>query len=365
MSLLFGSLIGFGLAVGLTVVMKKLAVAWNIMDDPARAPARKMQKHAVPQLGGVAIILASLITWALAGWLFPEQNLLPNKLMLGLTISGLLILIGGALDDTFHLKPLQQLAWAVPAALVAIAFGVGVDFITNPFGGLIYLDQVNIKVLEWNGVPYYFTLWADLFSFVWLLGMMYTTKVLDGLDGLVSGVGVIGSIVVFLLTLRPEVDQPGLGFVALVFGASCLGFLLFNWNPAKIFLGESGALFVGFMLGVMAIISGGKIATALLIMGLPILDLAWVIIQRRLGANLSPYKTADRRHLHFKLVDAGLSVRSSVLLLYGVTLLFGLSTLWFSRPTKILVLGALGVVLVCLAIWVTRRIAKRSGIKTV
>lgn len=338
-----GPVLGFGLAVVLTIVIRRVAVRWNIVDDPASAPDRKLHARPTPLLGGAAIILAGITTWWLIDWMFPNQPLIPTRNMIGLSLAGLWLLIGGWIDDRYHVKPGWQLIWPVLAAISAITFGIGVDFITNPFGGLIYLHRV-----------------ADIFSFVWLMGMMYTTKILDGLDGLVSGVGVIGSLVVFLLTLRPEVNQPGLGLVGLIFGASCLGFLLFNWHPAKIFLGESGALFIGFMLGVLAIISGGKIATALLIMGLPILDLAWVILQRRLGANVSPFRTSDRRHLHFRLVDSGISIRKSVLLLYALTLLFGLATLWFTGPAKLVALGVVLIVLAVLVLWLSRRLRRQA-----
>ncbi len=355
-----GPLIGFGLAACLTPLVRTIARRWRIVDDPASAPDRKLHPHPTPLLGGLAIILAAVAGWWILAQLYPSLHLLPGKYLLGLSAAGFWIFLGGYLDDRFHLRPLAQLIWPVLAVLSTIAAGVGVDFVTNPFGGLIYLNQVNWHVLTWHGTDYFFTVWADIFGFLWLMGMMYTTKILDGLDGLVSGIGVIGSMVVFLLTLRPEVNQPGLGAVALTFGGACLGFLLFNWHPAKIFLGESGAVFIGYMLGVMSIISGGKIATALLIMGLPILDLVWVILQRRVGAHVSPFRTSDRRHLHFRLVDAGLSIRASVMLLYGLTLLFGLGTLWFHGTQKILALAGILIVLVVLVWWVSRRLQQRA-----
>lgn len=143
--------------------------------------------------------------------------------------------------------------------------------------------------------------------------------------------------------------------MALTLAGASAGFLVWNWHPAKIFLGESGSLFIGFTLGVLAIISGGKIATALLILGLPILDLLWVIIQR-FRRRASPLRTADRSHLHFRLLDAGLSTRQTVSMLYAVTATFGLATLIVSGKMKVLVLGLLFFVMVTLVGWVSSRL---------
>jgi UDP-GlcNAc:undecaprenyl-phosphate GlcNAc-1-phosphate transferase len=342
--------------------VRGLARRWNILDRAELAPDRKKHDRPTALLGGLAIVLSSLLTWWwLAGQNVMISDIFPMKYLVGITVAGVLIAIGGFLDDRFHLRPGRQLLWPLLAALAVILAGIGVDFITNPFGGLISLHQFDFDVLTIGSTAYQLTLWADLFTLAWLFGMMYTTKILDGLDGLVSGVGVIGALIIFFLTLRPEVNQPAVALLALGLAGAAAGFLLFNWHPATIFLGESGSLYIGFLLGVLAIISGGKIATALLIMGLPILDLAWVIIQRRFLRGASPWRTADRSHLHFQLLEAGLSVRQSVLLLYGVTLLFGLSTLFVPGRLKVLALAGLLVLLVVFVAWIKRRIKSRQS----
>lgn len=353
----------FVLAAVLTPLLRLVAARLKMVDDPASAPNRKMHGRPIPLFGGAAIILASVTMW----WILVHQGLLnsaafPVKYVVGLSIAAGFILIGGGIDDRFRLRPWSQLLWGV-LAIVAIGMaGIGVEFITNPFGGLLYLNQFNLEIVKIGHVPYYLTLWADLFTFLWIMGSMYTTKILDGIDGLVSGIGVIGSVIIFLLTLRPEVDQPAVALISLTVAGACAGFLLFNWHPASIFLGESGSLFIGFMLGALSIISGGKIATALLILGLPILDLAWVIFQRRFITHTSPFRTADRSHLHFRLLDAGLSVRQTVGLLYGVTLLFGLSTLYFSGRQKLYALAGVAAVMVALVLWIIRRTKNRPPI---
>ena len=172
---------------------------------------------------------------------------------------------------------------------------------------------------------------------------------LDGLDGLVSGIGAIGAIILFIVSLFWDVPQSGTSILALILAGSCLGFLIYNWHPARIFLGESGSVFIGFMLGILAIISGAKIATALLIMGIPLLDVAWIVLRRIFVEHKSPFQ-GDRKHLHFRLLDVGFSQRQAVLFLYALTLIFGLSSLFLQSQYKIVALGILILVMLILAI---------------
>lgn len=178
--------------------------------------------------------------------------------------------------------------------------------------------------------------------------MMYTTKFLDGLDGLVSGIGAIGAIILFIVSLFWDVPQSGTSILALILAGSCLGFLRYNWHPAKIFLGESGSVFIGFMLAVLAIISGAKIATALLIMGIPMLDVAWVILRRIFKEHKSPF-AGDAKHLHFRLLQVGFSHRRAVLFLYLLVIIFGTSSLFLQSQYKIVALGILLVMMIILA----------------
>jgi UDP-GlcNAc:undecaprenyl-phosphate GlcNAc-1-phosphate transferase len=193
---------------------------------------------------------------------------------------------------------------------------------------------------------------GDLLVFIWLLGMMYTTKILDGLDGLATGIVMIGGVMVFLLTQTKQFYQPDVGILALVFVGVCLGFLIFNFHPAKIFLGEGGSLFIGFILGILAIISGGKIATALLVMAIPVLDLIRVVYIR-IRHHQGIFK-GDRQHLHFRLRDAGFSEWRTVLFLYGVAFTFGLTTLFLPSKAKLVVLGVLTVSMLLLSLFLER-----------
>lgn len=345
-------LLAFALAIILTLIIRKLAFRRQIIDSPAISPERKIQKSPVPLLGGLAIFLS--FTLVMLGYtLFSDRVLggyMMPKYLIGIVMGGLLLMIGGFLDDKYNIKPSKQIIWPILACLVIVASGIGITYVTNPLGGTIYLDTVKIKIFELGGLPYYLTLFADLFALIWLLGMMYTTKLLDGLDGLVSGMTTVGAIVIFFLSLNKEVAQPETALLAIILAGASLGFLLFNFHPAKIFLGEGGSLWTGFMLGVLSIISGAKIATTLLIMGIAILDVIWVIIRRLFFEKKSPFAVADRKHLHFRLLDVGLSHRQAVLFLWFLSLCFGLTALFFKGQQKLITLMILAVVMIVLAI---------------
>ncbi len=335
-------LLAFVLSVGATVLVRLCAQYFQIIDVPTGG--RKIHVRPVALLGGVAVILSTLIAfWIASPDLFGGYLL--HKHLVGVSIAAGLLLVGGALDDRLNLPPLAQFFFPVTATAVIIISGIGIDYITSPFGGVWYFDQWNIQVFEWNGTPYFFTVWADLFTFCWLLTMMYTTKFLDGLDGLVSGISVIGLVIIAVLSYSATVGQPETGLLALIAGAAFAGFLVFNWNPASIFLGESGSLFSGFILGVLAIISGGKIATTLLIIGIPLFDVMWVVARRVFFERRSPFQ-ADRKHLHLRLIDAGFSQRQAAGLLYAVTAVFGASALLLQGDEKLIALIILSVVMV-------------------
>ncbi len=347
----------FVIAVALTFFIRRIAIRYNIVDHPSED--RKIHTAPTPLLGGAAVILAFIagvvLVWPelMGGYMLPKH-------LYGVFIGAIILLIGGVLDDKYNISPKKQFIFPVLAALSVVFCGIGIEYITNPLGGVIQLDSVQWRLFELQGLPYHITLFADLFAIVWLLGMMYTTKFLDGLDGLVSGITVIGMFILFWLSLSSNVYQPETAWVAAIAGAAFFGFLLFNWNPAKMFLGESGSLFAGFILGSISIISGGKIATALLIMGIPILDVLWVIVRRTFLEKRSPF-LADRKHLHLRLLDIGLSQRQAVLLLYALTTVFGVSSLFLQTSTKIIALGLLVLTMLIIGGVVVYQYKKKRG----
>ena len=315
----------------LTILVKKVANYFKIVDKPdsGNDNGRKIHLVAVPLLGGIAIFVAYFIFLFSFSSYFLSGNLQWHHLW-GFFIGALIIIVGGLLDDKYNLKPWQQIIFPVLASLVVIGGGVEIIKLTNPLGGFL-----NLQVLSFV---------SPLLIIVWLLGMMYTTKLLDGVDGLVSGVSAIGGFIIFLFTLTTRYYQPDIAFAAILFSGSISGFLIFNWHPAKIFLGEGGSLLLGYILGVLAIISGGKIAIALLIMGIPILDVVWTI-SRRLWQGKNPFKFSDRQHLHHRLLALGLGQRTTVLIFYFLSFLFGISALFLQSRGKFLALLALVILM--------------------
>lgn len=347
-------LLSFILAVTATYFVRQYAIRAQVVDIPDSG--RKIHSSPKPLLGGWAIYIAFTIA-LLAMVIFTNLVVgrdITLKAVIGLTLAGAIIMLGGYLDDKYKLSPSKQIIWPILAILVVITSGIGARAISSPLGGLLHLDVWKIEILRFGGVPYYFTLAADIFTFLWLLGMMYTTKLLDGLDGLATGIGAIGSLIIFGLTQFTPFYQPSVGMLAIILAGACLGFLVWNWHPAKIFLGEGGSLYIGFLLGVLAIISGAKIATALLVMGIPILDVAWVVL-RRLFWDKKSIAAADRKHLHYRLLDVGLNQKQAVVLLYFLTVAFGVTSLFLRTQGKIIALLVLLVVMLVLTLLILQR----------
>jgi UDP-GlcNAc:undecaprenyl-phosphate GlcNAc-1-phosphate transferase len=327
--------------------MKRLAVYWDILDYPISD--RKIHKKPMPLLGGVAVFFSfALILLTLTfGSSYVLGGFIELKNIIGILVAGVIIIIGGVLDDKFRLNPKLQIIFPIIASIIIVASGIGIPSIRNPFGGLISFNNWELILFWYQGIPYKLTLFADLFTIIWLMGMMYTTKLLDGLDGLVSGITVIGALIICAVALSIKVDQTNSALIAIILAGAFAGFLLFNFNPAKIFLGDGGSLFAGLMLGVLAILSGSKVATALLIMGIPILDVIWVIL-RRLFYHKKVF-FADRKHLHFRLLDIGLTQRQAVLLMYFLTAFFGSFTLFFTTFGKFIALIILAIFMAIMA----------------
>lgn len=325
-------LLSFAFSLALVPICQRLAKHYQIVDKPG---ARKIHQQTIPLLGGLAIFFSFYLVLFIFSSSFLSGNLTWTHL-LGFSIGGLLITIGGVLDDKYNLKPQWQIIFPLLAVVALLVGGISIDKLSSPFGRVISLEQLRYL--------------GPVIILVWILGMTYTTKLLDGIDGLVSGVGAIASFVIFLFTTTTIYHQPDIALTALILFGSSLGFLVFNFHPAKIFLGESGSLFIGYVLGVLSIISGSKIAIALLIMGIPILDVAWTIV-RRLLAGRNPFRSADRRHLHHRLLDLGLSQRQVVLVFYTLALLFGASGLFLQSRGKFLALLFLLVLMFALILF--------------
>lgn len=326
----------FLVSLFVTRLVRRAAIHLGIHDLPDTA--RKIHTQPRPKLGGIAVYLSFTLGVMLLAILgFADE--VPVMRIAALILGGLILILGGMLDDKYDLPAYAQITFPIVAAAAVVLSGMHISYITNPFGGAIVLDQFKIGT---------FPVLGGLVVFLWIMGMTYTTKFLDGMDGLVSGISGIAGIVIFALSLAPAVQQTTTAFLAIIFAAVCFGFLPHNFHPARIFLGEGGSTFTGFMIGVLAVISGGKIATALLVLGIPIMDAAWVIF-RRLWYGSSPF-VGDKKHLHFRLLDIGLSQRQTVLLLYFLSAVFGGVAVFLQSWGKLVALAVLFAVMIAIGL---------------
>lgn len=284
----------------------------------------------ISRFGGVAIIISFLCG------IFFSGDLNFDSLKWGVVAASIFILFFGVVDDLKDIGWKKQFLCQIFVVVIMIWAGFSIDYIANPFGGSEFrLDQYKVSIInpEYSGQ---LSIFGSLFILFWIIGFMNVINWLDGLDGLAGGVGIIGSLVLFFLSISGLVNQPPLGIISISAAGAILGFLIFNFYPAKIYMGTSGSMFLGFILAAMAIFSGGKIATALLVAGLPIMDAVWVIAQR-IKAGKSPFK-GDMRHLHYRLLEKKWSYKKVIFFIYSICLVFGLSAIVFQSWGKVLAL---------------------------
>ncbi|GCE27225.1 undecaprenyl-phosphate alpha-N-acetylglucosaminyl 1-phosphate transferase [Dictyobacter alpinus] len=322
----------------------------------------------MPRLGGVAIYLGFVI----ASLLFYIHNpdLQPKEMIIYwlFLAAATLIVAVHAYDDVRPLKPLPKLLAQTIAVIILMGpflngkfNGVLLFGFSNPFqsfssgivpfyhGGTvnIFIENTDIRLLA---IP------AVLFTWFWMVGMMNTVNLIDGLDGLAGGVVAITAI--FITITSWILQQYTIAVLSAIFAGAVLGFLPHNWNPAKMFMGDSGSQFLGLALAVLSIMGGAKIALALMVLGVPILDVAIVLINRiRRGQHPLHY---DRTHLHYRLQATGLSVRQICYIFYGLTILFGILALSFGHFFKLIGIALVMATMAGLIIWIDSRQRQRG-----
>lgn len=313
--------IAFLFALALTPVIKALAIRFNIIDKPNE---RKMHKKPIPLGGGVAIALSFYLALLIASLLYPvtgrELTSRDVSILFSLFIGGSLTVVLGMVDDIRVMPPKVKLMGQILIILVIIPFGVAITFVSNPFGGLIYLPKfVSIFI-----------------TILWIAGIMNAINLLDGLDGLLAGVSTISAIIFLCVSLMK--GHFLIAMIMAVMAGSTLGFLRYNFNPAQLFMGDTGSLFLGIMFASLSVVGALKGTTTMalfipvLIMGLPITDTLWAIIRR--ARKKQPIFKADKEHIHHKLLSLGLTQRQVVLIIYGINIFFGLIGLGLCRFIK-------------------------------
>ena len=317
----------------LTPVVRAIARRINLVDEPNQ---RRVNTRPIARGGGMAVVLAFLIVGLGLTVLIAGGYLNAFSLPDSIDPSEILALFGGAalaamlglLDDIFNLRARWQLLSQLILAGFAVALGIGIDSIANPFGP----DQIPL-----SGI------WGVAFTVFWIIGMINSINWIDGLDGLSSGIGVIAAFTLGLISLTISAGVFGQPYVALLcfaLAGAILGFLRWNFHPATIFVGTSGVMVIGYSLAVLSILGTAKVAVALLVLGVPIIDTFWNIV-RRLATGNSPF-TPDRGHVHHRLMDLGLSQTKAVLVIYAISLALAILSFVLSGAGQLY--GFLGVV---------------------
>ncbi|MEC1180849.1 MraY family glycosyltransferase [Metasolibacillus meyeri] len=314
-------IVAFIAAIVLTPLVKRLAFRIGAVDAPNY---RKVHAKIMPRLGGLAIFGAFLIGLAV---LRPE-----SEYTLAIILGAVIIVATGVVDDMYQISAKAKLIGQVAAAAVIVFVGgIDIDFINLPFGGILDFGFLSIP-----------------FTIIWIVGITNAINLIDGLDGLAAGVSTIA-----LITLAGMAFNMGNMFVlvmAAILAASTVGFLFYNFHPAKIFMGDTGALFLGFMIAVFSLL-GFKNVTVIsfiipvIMLGVPISDTFFAIVRR--VRMKQKWSDPDKSHLHHRLLDIGFSHRQTVLIIYGIASMFGLAAVIFSMST---VWGAILLVTVILVV---------------
>lgn len=285
------------LSLSITPLIIKLAHHFNFIDQPGE---RKINTKAIATAGGTAIYLAFMI---------PLRFFLPvSGTVKGIIIGGTFILILGLLDDKFEISAPLKFGGQIIAALILIYYGVKVNFITNPFGGFIYLG-----------------VYAIPFTVFWIVSIINTINLIDGLDGLAAGVSIIAVITLFAVALQENrLIAP---MLAVLLAGSCSGFLKYNFNPAQVFMGDTGSMFIGYIIAAVSITGALKSAAAvtifvpMLALAVPILDTTFAIIRRVF--NDRPIGEADHGHIHHRLLAIGMNQKEAVIAVYIISSFLG------------------------------------------
>ena len=315
----------------LTPLVKILAQKVGAMDVPK--DDRRMHTIPIPRMGGLAIFLAFFI----ATLLFCKEI---NRPLQSILLGSVIIVILGVFDDIYALRALFKLIIQILAACVVVFYGgCRIQYITNPF---------------WTSAASFFDLgaWAVPLTIVWIVAITNAVNFIDGLDGLACGVSCISAANLLVIALL--VSEPNIAILMAAITGACIGFVPYNFNPAKIFMGDTGSTFLGFVLACVSIQGLFKFyavvsfAVPFLLLGVPIFDICFAVI-RRVAHGKNPM-AADRGHIHHRLIDMGFSQKQSVAIAYVLTAILGLAAVLLTVSGEMKALLLLGAVLVVGAI---------------
>ena len=328
-----------------TLAMRAIARKYNIADHPSE---RRINTKPVPRAGGLAVAGAFALIGTLLVIFSAQLGLSAGSgsaeltsdgaaaLLLGTVIAGVI----GLIDDRYDLRARWQIIGQFLIALIPIAFGLRIAFISNPLGAgdLLFPDAIALGV-----------------TIFWTLGMQNSMNFIDGLDGLSGGISLFAAVTLGVIALP---TSPLLAALSFTLAGALAGFLRFNFYPASIYMGTSGILAVAYALAVLALLGTAKVAAALLILGVPIIDALFVIVGR-IAAGRSPY-TPDESHIHRRLLNYGFSHRGSVLVLYALTAALSILALLLTGSATLYAFMGLLVVLGAVITYLSRATERTS-----
>ena len=328
-NILFILVVSFILTFMATPMVKFIAERFGVVDIPK--DGRRMHKKAMPLMGGLAMFYGFIVSIAV---FMPV-----SRELIGLFLGASIIVIVGIIDDKKNLHPVPKLIFQIIAALVAVYFGHSIKFFSNPFDG--------------SNLPFVLSSpYAEIISVIWIVGMTNAVNFIDGLDGLAAGVSSIASLSILLISII--MGNGAVTPIAAALVGCCVGFLPFNSNPAKIFMGDTGSTFLGYTLAVISVQGLFKgyalisFVLPILVLGLPLFDTLFAII-RRLVHGQSPM-TADRGHLHHRLIDMGFSQKQAVFILYAISGVLGISAVLLAESGTLRALLLIMCVLILILI---------------
>lgn len=330
--------IALAVAYFITPRVKDLAIKLGALDAP---DDRKVHTRPIPRMGGLAIY-AGFVLAVLASMHISRE-------IMGLLVGGTVILIVGIIDDLKPLPARVKLLGQIVAAAVLVMFDIRIEWLTNPFGEMLYVDYLAVPL-----------------TIIWVVSLTNTVNLIDGLDGLAAGVSTIAAVTILLVAL--QLNFVTVAILTAALAGSAFGFLQHNFNPAKIFMGDTGSMFLGYMLAAISILGAVKSAATIALivpivaLGLPILDTAFAIIRRYMSGR--PIFKPDKGHLHHRLLEMGLTQKQAVLLMYVISGCLGLSAIALTEVNKsfgILII----LVLLSIACFGARKIGVLKATKSV
>lgn len=312
-----------------TPVVKQFAQRVGAIDVPR--DARRVHDHPIPRLGGLAIFLGFLLSVVL----FAEIT----RQVQGILLGAVVVVIVGVIDDIVPLRAMIKLIVQILAALIAVYHGVVINIVSNP----ILTSASDLLVLGRAAVPV---------TVIWIVGITNSVNLIDGLDGLAVGVSGISSMTMLIIALL--VADVNVAVIMAALAGACLGFIPYNFNPAKIFMGDTGALLLGYVLATVSVTGLFKFyaiisfAVPFLVIGLPLFDTVFSIF-RRLAKGQNPM-SPDRGHFHHRLIDMGLSQKQAVAILYAISAILGLSAVVITTSGEVRAIIIIAAFLIACAI---------------